>query len=69
MAKFDDLELNRPRCAHCETRMMRPKPGGDQFQCFRCGYVGPAAAGKREAASAGGHFAIAPASSARSASR
>jgi hypothetical protein len=40
MAKFDNIEARRPHCPDCDMRMFPTKPGGNEFKCFRCNYVG-----------------------------
>jgi tRNA(Ile2) C34 agmatinyltransferase TiaS len=39
--KSETFEARRPRCPICEMRMIATETGGHQFQCLRCGYVGP----------------------------
>jgi|HubBroStandDraft_5_1064220.scaffolds.fasta_scaffold02034_7 predicted RNA-binding Zn-ribbon protein involved in translation (DUF1610 family) len=41
MAKYENLAARRLHCPNCDMRMMLTRPGANEFQCFRCGYVGP----------------------------
>lgn len=40
--KLDAVERRRPHCPNCNMRMIFTKPGGETFECLRCGYAGPA---------------------------